>query len=135
MPGSSLEGQHWTMQASDCGAGTWAAQEGLETWPPACLSAEVGPELTGHHWRRAERGHSQQRGGSLGPWKQAQGCGCSEMCRRERLYCPSLWRATLEPNMTFLPSTLEASASMGKEWGELDWSLRDPQGRREGKVL
>ena len=22
---------------------------------------------------------------------------------------------------------------MGKEWGELDWSLRDPQGRREGE--
>lgn len=23
----------------------------------------------------------------------------------------------------------------GKEWGELDWSLSDLQGRREGKVL
>ena len=57
------------------------------------------------------------------------------MCRREWLYCPSLWRASLEPGLTFLPITLEASASTGKELGELDWSLRDPQGRREGKVL
>ena len=55
------------------------------------------------------------------------------MCRHERLYCPSLWRASLEPGLTFLPITLEASASMGKEWGELDWSLRDPQDRREGE--
>lgn len=71
VPGSSLEGQHWMMQASDCSAGMWAAQEGLETWPPACHSAEVGPELIGHHWRSAEGGHPQGRGGNLGPWKQA----------------------------------------------------------------
>ena len=68
MPGSSLQGQHWM---THCGAWTWAAQEGLESWPPACHSAEVRPELTGHHWRSAEGGHPQGRGGSLGPWKQA----------------------------------------------------------------
>lgn len=41
---------------------------------------------------------------------------------------------TLEPNMTFLPAPWRPVPLWGRN-GELDWSLRDPQGRREGKVL
>ena len=87
MPGSSLEGQHWTTQVFDYSAG---GGPGGGAWRPGLLRAFL---LRSGQSSQATIGGAQKvalpaEGWEPCPWKQAR-CGCSEMCRREWLYCPA----------------------------------------------